>query len=113
MSESAGSPTFRCSIERNGTEATLLAQGEIDLASSPELRRELHSLLDDGVNRITLDLDAVSFIDSSGLGVLVGVLKRIEETPDDGCGLELRNLKGPVLKVFEITGLQQVFVVAD
>lgn len=112
MSESAGSLTFECSIDRNGVRATLRVCGEIDLASSPQLRRELNSLLDDGVKRIALDLDEVTFIDSSGLGVLVGVLKRIAETPDD-CTLELRNLKGPVLKVFEITGLHQVFVVAD
>lgn len=112
MSQHEVSPTFRCSVERDGNVATILAAGEIDLASSPDLRSALQALLDDGVRRLVLDLSGVTFIDSSGLGVLVGVLKRVEELGDDG-GLELRGLTGPVRKVFEITGLHEVFVVTD
>jgi anti-sigma B factor antagonist len=54
----------------------------------------------------------VTFIDSSGLGVLVGVLKRVNETGDDGA-FEIRGLTGPVRKVFEITGLHEIFDVRD
>lgn len=112
MSQHEVSPTFRCTVERDGDVATVMAAGEIDLASSPDLRTELQALLDDGVRRLVLDLSGVSFIDSSGLGVLVGVLKRVEELGDDA-GLELRGLTGPARKVFEITGLHEIFVVTD
>ena len=70
------------------------------------------ALLDGGVRTLVLDLSGVTFIDSSGLGVLVGVLKRIEEEGDDG-GLEIRGLAGPARKVFEITGLHEVFVITE
>lgn len=112
MSEHEAVPSFGTTVDRDGTEATVVAYGEIDLASSPDLRGELQGLLDDGVRRIVLDLGAVTFVDSSGLGVLVGVLKRINEGGDDG-SLEIRGLNGPVRRVFEITGLHEVFVVRD
>ena len=112
MNEHETSPSFGYTVARDGHEATVLASGEIDLASSPELRRQLQALLDDGVRRISLDLGGVTFIDSSGLGVLVGVLKRVNDDGDDG-GLEIRGLNGPVRKVFEITGLHEIFDVRD
>lgn len=112
MSEHEVSPSFRYSVAREGSEATVTASGEIDLASSPDLRRELQALLDDGVRRIVVDLGDVTFIDSSGLGVLVGVLKRIKEV-EGGGSLEILGLTGPVRKVFEITGLHEIFVVRD
>jgi anti-anti-sigma factor len=104
--------TFRFDIARSDDEAVMVAAGEIDLASSPDLRRELHGMLDDGTRTIVLDLTAVTFIDSSGLGVLVGVLKRVNENGDGG-RLELRGLSGPVRRVFEITGLHEVFDVVE
>ncbi|MFA5884688.1 MAG: STAS domain-containing protein [Acidimicrobiia bacterium] len=112
MSESQSSPTFAFSVERDGATGTVVARGEIDLASSPEFREAIHGLVDDGVRRLVIDLDAVSFIDSSGLGVLVGALKRVQEQGEDG-GLVLRGLSGPALRVFEIAGLDQVFVLTS
>jgi anti-sigma B factor antagonist len=89
---------------------TLAVAGEIDVATSPELRRELHQLADREPSRIVLDLSDVTFIDSSGLGVLVGVLKRLREQDRDGV-LVLEGLRGPVRKVFEITGLTELFTI--
>ena len=57
----------------------LVAAGEIDVATSPLLRAELAGLLARNPDRVTLDFAEVSFIDSSGLGVLVGALKRVRE----------------------------------
>ena len=112
MSEHDVSSSFGYTVARDGDTATVLASGEIDLASSPELRRQLQALLDDGVRRISLDLGGLTFIDSPGLRVLVGVLKRVNENGDDGA-FEIRGLKGPVRKVFEITGLHEIFDVRD
>ena len=49
----------------------------------------------------------MTFIDSSGLGVLVGALKRVRER--DRCDLVLTGLQGPPRRVFEITGLTELF----
>jgi anti-sigma B factor antagonist len=86
----------------------LHAGGEIDVATAPELRRELHQLADRGATSIVVDLADVSFVDSSGLGVLVGMLKRVRED-GRGCQLVLEHLQQPVRKVFDITGLTEIF----
>jgi anti-sigma B factor antagonist len=83
--------------------------GEIDVASSPRLRHELISLLDQSPRSIVLELGSMSFIDSSGLGVLVGSLKRLRE--QDGDEIVLRGLQDPVRRVFEITGLTELFTI--
>jgi len=98
---------------REGDEAgtwVLAVGGEIDVATSPELRRELHQLADRQPAHLVLDLRDVTFIDSSGLGVLVGALKRLRE---EGRGdvLVLEGLQEPVRKVFDITGLTELFVI--
>jgi anti-sigma B factor antagonist len=90
---------------------TVTVRGEVDVATSPSLRAELHSLVERGASKITLDLSSTTFIDSSGLGVLVGALKRLRETPDGG-EVELRGMQDQVKKVFEITGLTNLFKVS-
>lgn len=106
-----GSPATFDAREGEETGTWILAvAGEIDVATSPELRRELHQLADREPARLVLDLHAVTFIDSSGLGVLVGALKRLRE---DGRGdiLILEGLQEPVRKVFDITGLTDLFTI--
>lgn len=91
--------------ERNGW-AVLAVQGEVDVATAPRLRERLISLVNEGRNRIVVDLEGVDFLDSTGLGVLVGALKRVR-TQDGELGLVCT--EGRILKVFEITGLTKVF----
>ena len=86
----------------------VIVTGEIDVATSPVLRQALADLVDlEG--RITVDLSGTTFIDSSGLGVLVGALKRAREHGNED--LVLRGLQEPVRRVFEITGLTELFPV--
>jgi anti-sigma B factor antagonist len=87
---------------------TLKVGGEIDVATSPGLRRELYALLEDDPEQIVVDLSATTFVDSSGLGVFVGLLKRLRETDPDRT-LVLASMQDPVRKVFEITGLTELF----
>ncbi len=86
----------------------LTVSGEIDVATSPELRRELHQVADREPARLVVNLRDVTFIDSSGLGVLVGILKRLREEGRDDV-LVLEELQEPVAKVFDITGLTELF----
>lgn len=87
----------------------LTAHGEIDVATSPELRDALTSLISRGASRIVVDLRETSFIDSAGLGVLVGALKRLREERDGK--IVLRGMQDNVQRVFDITGLASVFSV--
>ncbi|MFM7718450.1 MAG: STAS domain-containing protein [Actinomycetota bacterium] len=81
-------------------------RGEVDLYTSPQLREAIERVANDGVVRILVDLTGVSFMDSSGLGVLVGSLKRSRERGGD---LALVCQEGSILRVLTITGLDRVF----
>ena len=94
---------------RGDDEWLVAVDGEIDVASSPQLRQELIALIDRGARSIVLDLHNMSFIDSSGLGVLVGALKRLRE--QKGEAIVLRGMQDPVRRVFEITGLTELFTI--
>ena len=85
----------------------IVARGEIDLATSPMLRSELAAVLALRPTEITLDLHAVTFVDSSGLGVLVGALKRLRET--DGERFVIVGAQDAVNRVFSVTGLDTLF----
>jgi anti-sigma B factor antagonist len=91
--------------ERDGW-SVLEVGGEIDVATAPRLREQLIKLVNDEKFRIVVDLGAVDFIDSTGLGVLIGALKRVRT--HDG-NLSLVCSEPRIVKVFEITGLNQVF----
>jgi anti-sigma B factor antagonist len=101
---------FKLSTDEGTEHPVLYVQGEVDVYTSPALRDELYRLIDGGATRVTLDLTDMDFIDSSGLGVFVGALKRIRERSGD---LELRGMQPSTRKVLEITGLTQVFTIAE
>ena len=91
--------------ERDGF-AVLAVSGEVDVATVPRLREQLHGLVAQGSSQIIVNLDAVDFLDSTGLGVLVGGLKRVRN--HDG-SLQLVCTQEKILKIFRITGLTKVF----
>lgn len=83
--------------------ATVLeVQGEVELHNAPKLRAQLHLLCGSPNPHIIVDLNQVSFIDSTGIGVLVGALKRAREAAGD---LIIVGAKDRVHRIFEITGL--------
>ena len=93
-------------VEVSGPPATpvVVVRGEIDVATSPQLRNDLNALVARGARDITLDFSGVSFVDSSGLGVLVGAYKRLRE--DEDGSVRIVGAQPSVRKVFEITGLE-------
>ena len=91
--------------------ATIIAVGgEIDVYTAPKLRDKITELVANGVYDIIVDMEAVEFLDSTGLGVLVGGLKKVRA--HDG-KLELVCTQDRLLKIFRITGLAKVFVIHD
>ena len=85
----------------------LAVRGELDVNGGPKLREALlEALGGEGGRRVVVDLEGVDFVDSAGLGVLVGGLKRARTTGGD---LVLVCTGMSVLKVLEITGLTRVF----
>jgi anti-sigma B factor antagonist len=84
--------------------------GEIDVYTAPKLRDKITELVAEGVYSIIIDMEGVEFLDSTGLGVLVGGLKKVRA--HDG-SLELICTQDRLLKIFRITGLAKVFVIHD
>jgi anti-sigma B factor antagonist len=80
--------------------------GEIDVYTAPRLREQLIDLVSGGSYDIIVDMAKVEFLDSTGLGVLVGGLKRVRA--HDG-SLRLVCTQERILKIFRITGLTKVF----
>ncbi len=81
-------------------------QGEIDMYTAPRLRELLIDLVSKISYQLVVNLDKVGFLDSTGLGVLVGGLRRVRA--HDG-SLDLVCTREPILKIFRITGLTEVF----
>jgi anti-sigma B factor antagonist len=85
--------------------------GEIDLASAPALRDCLNQMIDAGSRRLVVDLRQVSFIDSVGLGVLMGARRRLLAHAGHDRFLQLVCAEGLVLRVLRLTFLDGVFPV--
>jgi len=91
---------------REGVRTVISVTGEIDVYTAPTLRERLNELVADGEYHLVVDMAGVDFLDSTGLGVLVGGLKRARS--HDGT-LQLVCDQEKILKVFRITGLTKVF----
>jgi anti-sigma B factor antagonist len=97
--------------ERSGGSTPVIAvSGEIDVATAPQLRECLHRVVAAGNSTVIVDLLGVTFLDSTALGVLVGALKRCREQGGD---LHVVIADPRIVKIFEITGLTNVFTIAD
>lgn len=84
----------------------LALQGEIDLHEAPRLREGVRKALDRQPGVLFIDLTGVTFIDSSGLAVLVEAMQRINGY---GGNLALYGIQGTVETIFHIARLDQVF----
>lgn len=101
-------PQFDLSATTDGQWAVLTVSGEVDLDAGPALRECLHQLTDGGVRHVIVDLRQVGFLDSVGLGVLVGADRRLRDANQPG-SLRLVCTNQRVIKVFALTGLLGLF----
>ena len=83
-------------------------EGEIDVYTAPRLRELLIELVNTGFYQLVVNMEKVDFLDSTGLGVLVGGLKKVRA--HDGA-MELICSQDRLLKIFRITGLAKVFTI--
>lgn len=105
---SAPSASFRQG-DRDGTPVVEVF-GDVDVATSAEFRSALIAALDRGDGTLIVDFAELDFIDSSGLGVLVGTLKRARER---GGSVTIENPAPSARKILAITGLLELFGLED
>jgi len=97
-------------VEGEGEERRVVLRGELDVVTAPRLRETLLDLIASGARSIDIDMANLSLIDSTGLGVLVGVLKR---SLQHDASLRLCSPQRGARRVLDITGLDRVFTIVD
>jgi anti-sigma B factor antagonist len=84
----------------------VLISGEVDIFTSQRLKDHLYEIVDAHKGDLTIDCANLEYIDSTGLGIFVGTLKK---TRQNGGKVIIKNLKDNIRKLFVITGLDRVF----
>ncbi|GAC1428656.1 MAG: anti-sigma factor antagonist BldG [Candidatus Velthaea sp.] len=82
--------------------------GSLDIATSPTVRAALLEASERGDHRLIVDLSKVDFLDSTGLGAMIGAQRRAKEFDGD---VRLVAKEGQILRLLRITGLMKVFSV--
>ena len=95
------------SIAAGRGRAVLRLAGEVDVYTAPQLRERVIELVDGGTQHVLADLCEVTFLDSTGLGALIGGLKRLRAR--DG-SLTLVIGTDRIRRIFRVTGLDRAFV---
>lgn len=84
--------------------------GEVDIYTSPELKNKIFELIDDKKLNIVINGESLEYIDSTGLGVLMSIYKKMQE---NSLTIKILNLKSNIYKLFDITGLIKVFDIQE
>ena len=101
---------FRVQTQTTGRLTTLTVTGELDLASSPALERELEKAYSSDADVVLLDLRGLAFMDSTGLHLLVKAQQRAEET-----GRRLAVTRGgeQVQRLLDLTGVSDLVRIVE
>jgi len=84
--------------------------GEVDIYTSDKMKETLNEMVEEKNTEIQIDCTNLSYIDSSGLGVLIGVLKKLKEEKNN---LVILNARSNIVKLLSITGLDKVFILRE
>ncbi|MGE0481030.1 MAG: STAS domain-containing protein [Phycisphaerae bacterium] len=108
MSDAGDSLLVRTTFESD--RAVAYVNGEVHLSNSPRLRSDLLSLIDGGARHLIVDLSQVGYMDSSGVGTLVEIRRRLGQA---GGTFALTGLQPRVRNLFEITQLDKFIRIVD
>jgi anti-sigma B factor antagonist len=105
MSQSEQDQELRITTSKEDLSDVLSLIGEIDMASAPELQRACMAAVDDGAKKVILDTSGVTFIDSTGLGVIIALQKRLRA---EGGEASIRNPSSVLRRLIQVTNLDRV-----
>ena len=101
---------FSVAVASRGRWEILTVTGEIDMATAPRFRQRLLAVISAGAQNVVIDLSGVDFIDSTGLGVLMGAAKRVRSAGGD---IRLVMAGSRLAELIELTRLDRVLDVFD
>ncbi len=85
-------------------------EGELDIYTSPKLKDRLNQMLKDKEADILINGENLDYIDSTGLGALISILKKVKEKNNT---IYMENIKPNIRKLFDITNLDKIFVIKE
>ena len=92
----------------DGNITRVKVSGEVDIYNSANLKERLYNIIDSRKTDIRIDCSELDYIDSTGLGVFAGALKRAKQY---GNNIYLYGLKSNIKKLFTITDLDKLFII--
>ena len=96
--------------EKQNNHIKISLSGELDIYTCEEFRKKIYDVIDNNTLDLKFDLENLSYIDSTGLGILVGALKASKKNVNS---IYIYNLKERIKKLFVITGLDKLFVIEE
>lgn len=99
---------FHAEADGGEDSVVIRVQGELDMATAPGLSRALTTALDGSPSTLVVDLSDLSFVDSTGIRVLITAGRR---ATTEGCPFVLRSPQRPVLKALRLTGVDRLLVI--
>ncbi|MBN2119734.1 MAG: STAS domain-containing protein [Candidatus Omnitrophica bacterium] len=96
--------------ERANGVLVCILEGEVNINTSPELRKAFDEIIRNKESKVLVDFSSVSYIDSSGLATLIEMLQRLKRA---GGRLCFSNMSQKVKNVFEITKLDKLFEIFE
>src|SRR5699024_2500777 len=91
--------------EQEHDRTVLFLSGELDIYTAPNLKEKLVPLVEQKDAMVEIDMDEVNYMDSTGIGVFIHALKTAKQS---GSKMKLTNLQEKTMRLFEITGLDEV-----
>jgi len=102
------SSELRFAEEKTGDVIKITLSGEVDIYTSQSLKDKLYNIIDANRSDLRIDCKDLNYIDSTGLGIFVGTLKKSKQY---GKNIYIVNLKDNIKKLFTITGLDKLFII--
>lgn len=94
-------------LEKNDKICKMSVEGEMDINTYKKVKDKLNEIIDEESIDIELDFENLSYIDSTGIGVLIGILKKLNKKEQS---LVIKNAKDNIKRLFNITGLDKIFI---
>jgi anti-sigma B factor antagonist len=103
-------PRFECLVEPDRDQVVVRPQGELDMATVPQVDEQVRELVESGFKKVVIDLGSLTFLDSTGIRML---LQWTATADTDGIDFALLPGTGAVERVLDITGVRQHFHFID
>ncbi|NLJ58223.1 MAG: STAS domain-containing protein [Tissierellia bacterium] len=102
--------SLKIEIETLDSSIEIKPIGEVDIYTSPELKKKVTDLIEEKKLDLVIDGENLEYIDSTGLGVLMSIYKKLQER---NLNFKIINLKPNIYKLFDITSLNKVFNIRE